>query len=123
MEFANAEIEDLKKNDKENEVKIKELEEKYRLCFKKSLVGDHYVNFLNDRDHFLGQKFDILSHSYIIVLRTKFHRFQVLFELNIISSSLFASVLLVRLELYNVITLIGSVWVFFLIFPIDNHLS
>ena len=28
MEFANAEIEDLKKNDKENEVKIKELEDK-----------------------------------------------------------------------------------------------
>ena len=28
MEFANAEIEDIKKNDKENEVKIKEFEDK-----------------------------------------------------------------------------------------------
>ena len=60
MEFANAEIEDLTRNDKENEVKIKELEEKYRLCFKTSLVGDHYVNFLNDRDHFLGQTYSFL---------------------------------------------------------------
>ena len=31
----------------------------FKHCFKNSLVSDHYVNFLNDRDHFLGQKFDI----------------------------------------------------------------
>ena len=35
MEFANAEIEDLKKNDKENEVKIKELEDKIPFMFQK----------------------------------------------------------------------------------------
>ena len=29
------------------------------VCFKSSLVCDHHSNFLRDRDHFLGQKFDI----------------------------------------------------------------
>ena len=34
----------------------------FKHCFKNSLVNDHYVNFLNDRDHFLGQKFDIFFY-------------------------------------------------------------
>ena len=32
-------------------------------CFKNSLVSDLYLNFLSDRDHFLGQKFDIFFRS------------------------------------------------------------
>ena len=30
-----------------------------KYCFKSSLVSDHHSKFLRDRDHFLGQKFDI----------------------------------------------------------------
>ena len=60
------------------------------------------------------------------MLRTKFHQFQPLFELNIISSSLLATFLLVRLLLY-LLRLSVQFEVFFLDFsrrrppPVSDH--